>query len=215
MNPTTISAVQAGSISIALIAAGGCAALSLFDIPELQSQPASRSLPSIRWLFSRGSHIFPSACFISSTGFAVLAYTALPPQGRIIAQLVNGGAFRGYLAAAVLSFGMGPFTSVMIPTNFALIEMNERKGGARSEVSARHVDEQSQPNSAEESFDGKGQASQWTDLSGPQAKTQSETTSSEDKEVKELLGRFGRLNLVRATLIGAGGLVGLLTALAA
>lgn len=213
MNSTMFSAFQAGSISVALVAAGGCAALSLFDIPELQSQPASRSLPSLRWLFSRGSHIFPSACFISSAGFAILAYSALPPQGQIVAQLLNGGAFRGYLAAATLSFSMGPFTSIMVPTNFALIEKNEKKGGARSEASARDVGDRNERGSAEDSVNGKGQASQWTDFSNPQTKTQSDTTEAEDKEVQELLGKFGRLNLVRAILLGAGGVVGLLTAL--
>ena len=55
------TAVQALSISIALAGAGGIAALSLFDIPEIRSQPADRALPMIRWLFSRGSHIFPQA----------------------------------------------------------------------------------------------------------------------------------------------------------
>ena len=64
------------AVSFSLIASGGILALSLFDIPELRAQPASRSLPAIRWLFSRGSHIFPQAALISSVSFATLAYHA-------------------------------------------------------------------------------------------------------------------------------------------
>lgn len=62
---TLTQAVQVSSIATSLIAAGGIASLSLFDVPELASQPADRALPQIRWLFSRGSHIFPQAavCF--------------------------------------------------------------------------------------------------------------------------------------------------------
>ncbi|ORY07934.1 hypothetical protein BCR34DRAFT_16188 [Clohesyomyces aquaticus] len=59
-SPTT-QALQIIGVSTALMASGGIACLSLFDIPLLSSQPASRSLPQIRWLFSRGSHIFPAA----------------------------------------------------------------------------------------------------------------------------------------------------------
>ena len=57
----TTHAIQTLSVSVSLLAAGGIAGLSLFDVPELQSQPADRALPQIRWLFSRGSHIFPQA----------------------------------------------------------------------------------------------------------------------------------------------------------
>nr|POE62882.1 hypothetical protein CFP56_03785 [Quercus suber] len=54
-------AVQTLSITIALAASGSIAALSVFDLQELKSQPAERSLPMLRWLFSRGSHIYPPA----------------------------------------------------------------------------------------------------------------------------------------------------------
>lgn len=129
------------SISVAMLASGGIAALSLFDVPELQSQPASRSLPSTRWLFSRGSHIFPQAAFISSAGFAFLAYNALPMGQRTVAGLLRlasqDGKVNGYLAAAALTMSIAPWTTfVMIPTNFELIKMNEQKGGARSQASA-------------------------------------------------------------------------------
>lgn len=61
------------------------------------------------------------------------------------------------------------------------------------------------PRTAEESVDGQGQPSQWTDLSGPQGRTGVDSSREEDERAKVLLGRFGWMNLVRAVLLGAGG----------
>ncbi|KAF2674737.1 hypothetical protein BT63DRAFT_474461 [Microthyrium microscopicum] len=218
MSSATI-VVQALSISTALVASGGIATLSLFDIPELKSQPASRSLPIIRWLFSRGSHLFPQAATISSLGFAYLAFAALRP-GQSATQLLrvttNSSKINGYIAAAALCIGIGPFTSfVMIPTNFKLIRLNEKYGGARSEQSAKARNEQSQPSdrSALDSVNGKDEAAEFTDISGPQSQTNQNVSAKDEKEVQELLSRFSALNLTRAGLIGAGGLMGLLVTL--
>lgn len=213
------TAIKALSISVSLIVSGGIAAISLFDVPELQSSPASHSLPSIRWLFSRGSHIFPQASIISTAGFAYLAYDALPQGRPMITQVLcfSGPALKanGYLAAAALALSIGPFTAYMIPTNFALIEMNEEKGGARSERSAQEHGTQgrSGKRSARDSVNGEGGAAEFTDLSGPQRGADVETTDADDKKANELLARFGMLNGVRALLIGTGGIVGLVTAL--
>jgi hypothetical protein len=214
---STITAAQVLSISVALVSAGGIAALSAFDIPELRSQPASRSLPVTRWLFSRGSHIFPQAAFISSAGFAYLATDAIPSGqlSRILEHAAKGGKVSGYLAAAALTFGIAPFTAfVMIPTNFTLIKKNEDLGGSRSEASAKESNGSS-GRSAEDSVWGKGQAAEFTDLSDPQGKTAKESSDRDEEEVKTLLTKFGTLNNVRAVLMGVGGLVGLWTALAA
>lgn len=89
--------------------------------------------------------------------------------------------------------------------------MTEKKGGARSEKTAR--EQHTTGRSAEESVSGQGQPGQFTDLSGPQAKTETTTTKEEDEKARELLGKFGQLNLVRAILLGTGGVVGLATAL--
>ncbi|KAF7503535.1 hypothetical protein GJ744_003647 [Endocarpon pusillum] len=207
-------ATQILSISTALIGSGGIAALSLFDVPELQSQPASRSLPSIRWLFSRGSHIFPLAAFLSSAGFAFLAYAARPATSMSITQILSHGRVPGYIAAAILTISIGPFTSLMIPTNFKLIKANEERGGARSAKSAGQTNTQAGHRSADDSVAGKGEAAEFKDLSVPQTKTTENTTPAEDEEVRELLGKFGRLNAVRAVFMAAGGMVGLATALA-
>jgi hypothetical protein len=90
--------------------------------------------------------------------------------------------------------------------------LNERKGGARSSRSAALGDEGGR--SAEESVDGKGQVSQWSDVSGPQESTTEEATEAEDEEVKALLVKFGRMNALRGVLLGLGGVVGLVVGLA-
>ena len=206
------TAVKVVSISVSLLASGGIATLSLFDIPELRAQPASRSLPSIRWLFSRGSHVFPSASLIASSGFAYLAYDAAGNFGQLMRISKNAMKVNGYLSAAALTFSIALFTQVMLPTNFELIRMNMKKGGARSEKSARS--EQHRSGKALDSSLGKGEAAEFSDLGGPPAKTEDTSSDEDDEKVKELLDRFGKLNFVRAVLIGAGGVVGLWTALA-
>ncbi|KUJ11892.1 uncharacterized protein LY89DRAFT_688378 [Mollisia scopiformis] len=220
MSPTIILA-QTLSTSIVLIASGGIASLSLFDLPILQSQPASRSLPSTRWLFSRGSHIFPPASLTSALGFLYLSFLSLGPSrslGQALRIMKNGGSPKvyGYLAAAILSFSIGPFTQLaMIPTNFQLIEMNEKKGGKRSARSALESDQggKMRERKAIDSVNGEGEGAESTDLSGPQERTEVKTTKEDDARARTLLKRFETLNAVRAGLIGAGGIVGLVTAL--
>lgn len=213
----SILATQVLSISTALISSGGIFALTLFNVPLLQAQPASRSLPSIRWLFSRGSHIFPTAAFLSAAGFSYLAFAALPLRQKAILQLLkfasNSAKVNTYLAAAALSMSIGPVTSIMIPTNFTLIKLNEEKGGARSERLAREGHAEPSGRSAEESVNDKAGGLEWTDLSGPQGKTTRDSTGKEDERVRELLGVFGRWNAVRGGLLAAGGVVGLVAAL--
>jgi hypothetical protein len=211
-------AIQIFTISTALFTAGGIASLSAFDVPLMRSQPASRSLPMLRWLFSRGSHIAPTGIILSSTGFAYLAYAALPASARslngILTHVAKGkpGLF---LMASVLSFSTAMFTSVvMIPTNFDLIKRNEDLGGSHSVDSASYRESiNAKPRSAEESVNGKEDISQWTDTSDPQGKTKKESSREEDEQVKGLLTKFERLNYVRAGLMGVGGVVGLIAAL--
>ncbi|TGO41633.1 hypothetical protein BHYA_0018g00030 [Botrytis hyacinthi] len=207
--------VQTLSISSSLLASGGIATLSLFNVPELRSQPASRALPSIRWLFSRGSHLFPETAALSSAGFIYSAYESLAP-GHNVLQLLkvlsNSRTINGYLAAAVLSISIGPFTSfVMLPTNFALIRMNVEMGGARSEKS-KVEGSSSEGRRARDSVNGDGEAAEFTDLSGPQEKTQKES-SADDEKMRSLLDKFSALNWVRAGLVGGGGILGLWIAL--
>lgn len=91
--------------------------------------------------------------------------------------------------------------------------MNEEKGGARSQRSAQQSDK-SASNTGLEAVERRGQAAEFRDLSGPQEKTERDSTRAEDEEVRELLDKFGKMNAVRAVLMGAGGVVGLATALA-
>jgi hypothetical protein len=215
---TSTQAVQILSISTAFLASGGIASLSLFSIPMLQSQPASRSLPLTRWLFSRGSHVFPTAALLSSTGFGYLAYAGLPSGRRTLAGLIKHalhGSVGVYVAAAALTLSIAPFTHFMLPVNFSLIKMNDALGGARS---AKVAQVQSRkPRMAgewlDEGVEGKEEVSQWWDWSAPQEKTRKDSSKKQDEEVRGLLERFGRLNGVRAGLMGLGGLVGLVGAL--
>lgn len=102
----------------------------------------------------------------------------------------------------------------MIPTNFELIKINEELGGSKSARSAQYRESKgAKPRTAEQSVDGKEDISQWSDLSGPQSKTAREATKEEEERVQVLLQRFGRLNYVRAVLMGVGGAVGLAGAL--
>jgi hypothetical protein len=156
---------------------------------------------------------------ISSTGFLYLAYAALPTSARTLSSVLTHAA-RGkpgaFLAASALSFSCAMFTSVaMIPTNFELIKRNEELGGSHSAKSADYREGiGARPRTADESVNGKEDVSQWSDLSDPQEKTRRDTTEQQDEEVKGLLTKFEKLNYVRAALIGAGGIVGLMTALA-
>ncbi|KAF1919532.1 hypothetical protein BDU57DRAFT_143931 [Ampelomyces quisqualis] len=218
------SAIQILSITTALVASGGIATLSIFDVPIIASQPASRALPMTRWLFSRGSHIFPTAALLSSSGFAYLAYAALPLASRslpgLLRHVTRSKQVGLYMAAAALTLSIAPFTRIMIPTNFALIGMNEKLGGTRSAKSAayRMAEHKPQmaggwPRGADESVNGTDDVSQWWDWSPPQERTRKESTKKQDEEVRGLLGKFGRLNGVRAGLMGVGGVVGLIAAL--
>ncbi|KAI7210633.1 hypothetical protein KC333_g8121 [Hortaea werneckii] len=220
VNTTTTLFIKTLSVSTALLASGAIASLTLFDIPELQSQPASRSLPQIRWLFSRGSHIFPPAAFISSAGFVYPAYLSSPTLasralGETVWRALGSGKVRGYLVAAALTFSIAPFTArVMIPTNFALIRLNADLGGARSEEAGRRGDARPGDRSALDSVNGVGEGvDQWRDVSGPQEKTLRDGDEEDDCRARELLGTFGRLNFCRSVLIGLGGIVGLITAI--
>ena len=208
--------IQTASISISLLAAGGIAALTFFDTPLAQAQPASRSLASIRWLFSRGSYVFPTASILSGVGFAYLAINAMPlPLGRSSFSILNldsnGLKFNGYLAALALNFAICPFTILMILNNF---ETDEKKRGARSEKSAEEGQHNTGQRSTDDSVSGKGDPNQYTDLSLPQSQAPRELTAEEKEQVREMLGKFGRQNSVRAVLCGVGGIVGLVASLA-
>ena len=149
-----------------------------------------------------------------------LAINALP-QSQTGTQLLNltnnSSKVNGFLAAALLNISIAPFTQLMVPTNFALIEANEKKGGARSEEGAKQASPRGGKGSrsAEESvsLSGKGQASQFADLSGPQGETVAKSTPGEDEEVRQLLFKFNKLNIGRILLQGAGGVVGLIASL--
>lgn len=106
--------------------------------------------------------------------------------------------------------------NVMVPNNFALIKKNEELGGSRSKNSAAEKRQQGiKPGqySAEDSVNSKKPQDELRDLSGPMTKTDKDSSKADDKEVEERLAKFGQQNMVRAILLGAGGIVGLVSAL--
>lgn len=113
-----VVAAQTIGIASAFGAAGGMTALSVFDVPIFKALPASHSLPQIRWMFSRGSHVYPTAGFLSALSFAYLAYDFLPGSSDSVADLLrsltSGGKSTAYLTAALLCIGIGPATQVMV-----------------------------------------------------------------------------------------------------
>ena len=128
---------------------------------------------------------------------------------------LSHGPVRGYLAAAVLVLSIAPYTDrVMIPANFALIKLNADLGGARSEEAGKFGDATPGDRSALDSVNGKGEGvGQWRDVSGPQEKTLRNGSEEDERRARQLLGKFGRLNMGRSILIGLGGIVGLVTAI--
>ena len=157
---------------------------------------------------------------MSSLSFLYLAYDSLPANVRSLTQIfktTNGFRVNGYILAAILSISIAPWTTVvMVPNNFALIKKNADKGGARSAKAAEELKRSGlKPGerSALDSVNSIGEGDQWSDLSGPQEKTELDSTKEEDEEVRRMLETFGRQNAVRAVLLGAGGVVGLLAAL--
>jgi len=123
---TATQTLQILSITSSLLSAGSIATLSVFDIPIMRSQPASRSLPMLRWLFSRGSHIYPTQSVLTSSGFAYLAYNSVPATATTLPTILahaTKGKTGMYLAAALFTLSIGPWTTlVMLPTNFELIQ---------------------------------------------------------------------------------------------
>lgn len=105
----------------------------------------------------------------------------------------------------------------MIPNNFALIKLNADKNGSRSDKSAgvlsSYFKDDAKGRTSLDSVNGKGEANQWTDWSGPQGETPEKSSSAEDENLREMLGIFRRQNMVRAIAMGLGGVVGLMTAL--
>jgi hypothetical protein len=137
---SVISSAQTTSISISLLEARGVAALSLFDILSHNlTQHPDLSFNSM--VVQPGLSYFPTTSIVFTAGFAYLAINALLHERAAISLLnlgSNGLKIKGYLAAAVLNFATALSTMVwMTPNNFALIQMNEKKGGTRSEKSAQ------------------------------------------------------------------------------
>lgn len=121
-----------------------------------------------------------------------------------------------YAAAALLCVAIAPWTTlVMLPNNYEFIRMNSERGGARSVRAAEVLASggEKRDRSKDDLIRGAGEGDQLADMSGPLGELPERTTEGEDEKVREMLGLFARQNLVRAVLMAAGGVVGLITAL--
>lgn len=92
------------------------------------------------------------------------------------------------------------------------MDINADKGGNYSSKSAK-VAQKKGSAAAADTPDSARNTNELTDRSGPQSKTREESTPEEDREVRELLTKFGLLNYIRAALMTGGGAIALLAAL--
>ncbi|KAK4959533.1 hypothetical protein LTR66_010507 [Elasticomyces elasticus] len=129
MSEKQVLAADILSTTTALLTSGAILSISLFEIPNLLSTPSTTSLPQLRALFSRGSHVVPPAASASLAIYAWLAYHA-DRAGHLDRR-------NGYVAAAVGVASIMPFTTlVMLPAaNGRLIEMEENRKRRGGEVS--------------------------------------------------------------------------------
>lgn len=129
---TTLLA-QTAAISISLATSGGILAISNLINPLLDnsarsvssSQPdPSSTLPAVRFIFSRGSHIFPQAASIAGAAYFYLWYNtptsvALGGSGSIavLRDVLGLDVSRrvGYLVAGLMTVSIGPITGLMLP----------------------------------------------------------------------------------------------------
>ncbi|KAI5270176.1 hypothetical protein E4T47_06365 [Aureobasidium subglaciale] len=134
MDATTginIAKVVGPSVSIAT--AGAILSISALYTPLLSNSARSQSsskpsptatLPSIRFIFSRGSHFFPQAATFAAANFSYLAYYSANTAVKVLGMEM--GTRTGFVAAAVLSMAIGPITGLMLPVcNNPLREMAE------------------------------------------------------------------------------------------
>ncbi|TKX26423.1 hypothetical protein C1H76_1385 [Elsinoe australis] len=142
-------AAQITGTASSLVAAGAILSISALINPVLDTSARSVSaekpsptttLPAIRFLFSRGSHIFPQAATVAGACFGYLAYNnsgrsgLVKPLQALVGVSLSKGA--GYTLAAALSTAIMPLTFVMLPlANNSLREMAELKEkGKASEI---------------------------------------------------------------------------------
>ncbi|KAI5206801.1 hypothetical protein E4T39_02334 [Aureobasidium subglaciale] len=137
----TIAKILGPSVSIAT--AGAILSISALYTPLLSNSARSQTspkpspastLPSIRFIFSRGSHFFPQAATFAAANFGYLAFYSSTSVVKVLGM--DMGTRAGFVVAAVLSMAIGPITGVMLPVcNNPLREMAElERQGRGSEV---------------------------------------------------------------------------------
>lgn len=101
--------------------------LSLLAVPGLLSADVPSQLLAKQWegIFTRGKALGPRMALVSLAGYAYLMYD----------RRSQGQSYTSYIAAAVLSLGIMPYTIVfMSATNNALLGVAAGGGGAATKT---------------------------------------------------------------------------------
>jgi len=113
--------LQTVGITTSLLASGSILSFSAFDVPQLQNpgQATSSTLQNVRFIFSRGSHVFPYAATIAAGAFGLLAY--MTPEGPDFASIASPQEYQNtkslYWTAAASALSILPYTVFfMLPT---------------------------------------------------------------------------------------------------
>ncbi|KAH0361067.1 hypothetical protein KCU65_g8973, partial [Aureobasidium melanogenum] len=136
---TAISIARVLGPTISLATAGAILSISAFSTPLLSNNARSQSsekpspsstLPAIRFIFSRGSHIIPESAAVAAANFGFLAYHAPSTVVNVLGMEI--GSRTGFIAAGLLSMAIGPITQIMLPIcNNPLREMGEKERQGR------------------------------------------------------------------------------------
>lgn len=115
---------------------GNIEALSLNSVPALSQSYKQDSVPAgyltRQWLYTyeTGKLQNPSLAVVAGSCFAYLAWSVR--SGTALSLVVPRNSFRIYAAAALLTYGMIPFTAVfMLPTNNKLMALAEKSTGGK------------------------------------------------------------------------------------
>jgi Anthrone oxygenase len=118
---------------------GNIEGLSLNSVPALSQSQKQDSVPAgyltRQWLYiyDAGKIQNPSVAVIAGSSFSYLAWSVR--SGTALSLLVPANSFRVYTTAALLTFGMIPFTAVfMLPTNNKLMAKAEQAAAAKGAV---------------------------------------------------------------------------------
>jgi hypothetical protein len=118
---------------------GNIEALSIISVPALSKSQEKDSVPAgmlarqWKYIYDDGKIQNPSLAVIAGTSFAYLAWSVR--RGTALSLLVPKNSAQIYTVAALLTYGMIPFTALfMLSTNQPLMAKADRAVGAKNAV---------------------------------------------------------------------------------